>query len=77
MASLAAALCSLLALALYVLAASYYFDDMSSVKALSRFPQHRKAKGQYQRWYDGYQIVISEITRSDGDGRLPHLTAAE
>ena len=36
-----------------------------------------KAKEQYQRWYDGYQIVVSEVTRSYGDGRLPHLTAVE
>lgn len=60
-----------------VVNASYYFDEMSSVKALSRFPEHRKAKGQYQRWYDGYQIVVSEVTRSYGDGWLPHPTAVE
>lgn len=57
--------------------ASYYFDEMSSVKELSRFSEHRKAKGRYRRWYDGYQIVVSAVTRSYGDGRLPHITAQE
>lgn len=57
-----------------VVNAAYYFDDHASVGALSRFPQHREAQGQYQRWYDGYQIVVSEISASYGDGRLPHVT---
>lgn len=57
-----------------VVNAAYYFQDKESVRALSRFPQHREAKGKYQRWYDGYQIVVSEITTSYGDKRLPHVT---
>jgi heme-degrading monooxygenase HmoA len=57
--------------------ATYYFDDMASVRQLSQFPQHHEAKGQYQRWYDGYQIVVSEVTATYGDGRLPHVTQVE
>ncbi len=57
-----------------VVNATYYFDDMASVRQLAQFPQHQQAKGQYQRWYDGYQIVVSELTASYGDGRLPHVT---
>ena len=34
-----------------VVNATYYFDDMASVRQLSSFPQHVEAKGQYQRWY--------------------------
>ena len=51
--------------------AIYYFADTQSVAQLARFPQHREAKGQVQRWYDGYRIVISEITATYGDDRLP------
>ena len=51
--------------------AIYYFADKESVAQLARFPQHREAKGQVQRWYDGYRIVISEITATYGDDRLP------
>lgn len=54
--------------------ASYYFDDMASVRELSSFPDHLKAKGMYERWYDGYQIVVSEVRASYGDGRIEHVT---
>lgn len=57
-----------------VVNATYYLDDMASVRELSRFPQHLEAKGQDQRWYDGYRIVVSEVTASYGDDRLPHVT---
>jgi len=62
---------------LTVVNATYYFDDMASVRQLSQFPQHLEAKGQYQRWYDGYRIVISEVAASYGDDRLPHVTRAD
>ena len=51
--------------------AVYYFADKESLAALARLPQHREAKGQVQRWYDGYRIVVSEITATYGDDRLP------
>lgn len=49
----------------------YYFADRESLSQLSRLPQHLEAKGQVQRWYDGYRIVVSEITATYGDDRLP------
>ena len=55
--------------------ACYYFDDMAAVRELSQFARHQEAKAEYQRWYDGYQIVVSEVRAAYGDGRLPHLTA--
>ncbi|HWC22779.1 MAG TPA: hypothetical protein VG502_10815 [Flexivirga sp.] len=51
--------------------AIYYFQDKESVAELARFPRHREAKGQVERWYDGYRIVISEVTAGYGDDRLP------
>ena len=53
-----------------VVNAVYYFTDQKSVALLARFPQHREAKDQVQRWYDGYRIVISDVTATYGDGRL-------
>ena len=50
--------------------AVYYFTDRQSLTALSRFPQHLQAKQQVARWYDGYRIIVSEITATYGDGRL-------
>ncbi len=51
--------------------AIYYFDDRDSVARLARLPAHREAKGQVHRWYDGYRVVVSEVTATYGDGRLP------
>ena len=54
-----------------VINAMYYFADQKSVAQLAHFPQHREAKGQVQRWYDGYRIVVSEVKATYGDDRLP------
>jgi len=54
-----------------VVNAMYYFTDRKSVALLGRFPQHREAKSQVDRWYDGYRIVISDVLATYGDGRLP------
>jgi hypothetical protein len=54
-----------------VVNAMYYFADRTSVAMLGRFPQHREAKGQVARWYDGYRIVVSDVRATYGDGRLP------
>lgn len=51
--------------------AMYYFADRKAVAELARFPQHREAKVQVHRWYDGYRIVVSEVKATYGDGRLP------
>ena len=56
--------------------ATYYFDDMASVRQLSQFPQHLEAKGQYERWYEGYRITVSEVTASYGDDRLSRVTGS-
>lgn len=53
-----------------VVNAVYYFTDRDSVAQLARFPQHREAKDQVDRWYDGYRIVVSEVSATYGDGRL-------
>lgn len=50
----------------------YYFDGMDSVKELSRYPEHLVAKENYKKWYLGYQIVVSEVTGSYGDGYFAH-----
>ena len=51
----------------------YYFETMAAVTELAKYPAHVEAKGQYQRWYDGYQIVISEVLRSYGDRAIESI----
>jgi heme-degrading monooxygenase HmoA len=53
----------------------YYWRDMESVSLFARFPDHLEAKANYQKWYDGYQIVISEVKATYGDGRIAHITS--
>ena len=50
--------------------AVYYFTDRDSLMQLTKFPQHLEAKRQVDRWYEGYRIVVSEVTRTYGDGQL-------
>ena len=50
----------------------YYFDGMDSVKQLSRYPEHLVAKENYRKWYLGFQIVVSEVIGSYGDGYFKH-----
>ena len=50
----------------------YYFESMDSVRELSRYPEHLVAKENYRKWYLGYQIVVSEVIGSYGDGYFTH-----
>ena len=50
----------------------YFFKDTESVKELAKFPQHLVAKQEVKRWYKSYQILITEVTASYGDGNLPY-----
>lgn len=54
--------------------AIYYWASLASLKAFSTHPKHVEAKGQYLKWYKSFHIVISEILKSYGDGRLAHIT---
>jgi heme-degrading monooxygenase HmoA len=54
----------------------YYFETMDAMFQLSRFDAHREAKGKYKNWYDGYQIVVSEIKKSYGDGAIETIAKA-
>lgn len=52
----------------------YYFRDQESVREFANFSDHKEAKAKYARWYKGYQVVISEVKASYGDGNYPHIT---
>jgi heme-degrading monooxygenase HmoA len=55
----------------------YYFADMETVKVFSRFEDHKTAKAEYAKWYEGYQVVISEVTASYGDGKISSFASAK
>ena len=45
-----------------------YWDNLSDLKDFSNHPDHLVAKKRYEEWYGGYQVLISEVVRSYGDG---------
>lgn len=55
----------------------YYFADMETVKEFSRFEDHKTAKAEYAKWYEGYQVVISEVKATYGDGNIPSIASAK
>lgn len=53
----------------------YFFEDMETIKVFSKFPDHLEAKKNYAKWYLGYQVVISQVVASYGDGGITSLAA--
>ena len=51
----------------------YYFKDQQSVREFATFSDHKEAKEKYARWYKGYQVIISEVKATYGDGNYPHV----
>ena len=48
----------------------YYFDSMATITKFARFEDHREAKQKVHNWYKGYQVIISEVKASYGDGQI-------
>ena len=51
----------------------YYFDNADTLKTLSRYPDHLVAKRGYQNWYDGYEIIVSEVLYTHGDKTMTSI----
>ena len=52
----------------------YYWASELGLKSFSRHPLHLEAKRQYERWYGGFHIEVSEVKKSYGDGVLKTIT---
>jgi heme-degrading monooxygenase HmoA len=50
--------------------AVYYWRSLEALQAFGTHPDHLEAKRQYARWYTGYRVVVAEVLREYGDGRL-------
>ena len=50
--------------------AVYRWEHLDNLKDFSRSAAHLQAKKEYARWYDGYEIVVSQVMSTYGDGRL-------
>ena len=50
----------------------YYWQSETGLRQLMNHPQHLLAKQRYQQWLSGYQVIISQVLRSYGDGSFAH-----
>lgn len=48
----------------------YYWESLAALQALIHHPQHLEAKAKQARWLAGYQVVIAQVIKVYGDGRL-------
>lgn len=54
----------------------YYWASLEALDQLIRHPAHLEAKAAQANWLNGYQVVISQVLRTYGDGKLPHVLNA-
>lgn len=50
----------------------YYWETMEGLQELIKHPKHLEAKAAQSKWLNGYQVVISQVIRANGDGALSH-----
>lgn len=53
----------------------YYWESLDALQALMRHPRHLEAKAAQARWLKGYQVVVAQVLRTYGDGKLAHPAA--
>ncbi len=54
----------------------YYWDSLEALQALMQHHTHLQAKARQGEWLDGYQVVIAQVLRTYGDGKLGGLPLA-
>lgn len=54
----------------------YYWESLEALQALIQHPKHLEAKAAQGNWLDGYQVVISEVIKIYGDGKLGSLASS-
>ena len=54
----------------------YYWQSLEALQTLMQHPKHLEAKAAQANWLDGYQVVIAQVIRSYGDGKIDHPVAA-
>lgn len=53
----------------------YYWESLEALQALMQHPKHLEAKAAQENWLDGYQVVISQVIKTYGDGKLGALAS--
>lgn len=53
----------------------YYWRSEEALRQLMQHPAHVEAKKKQAGWLNGYHVVIAQVIRSSGDGRIGHPLA--
>lgn len=48
----------------------YYWESRESLREFSKHPTHQKAKQNYKKWYEGYEVLISKVLTFKSDNGL-------
>jgi len=48
----------------------YYWSSLEALKKFSNHPAHQTAKKHYQRWYSGFEVIISKVLKFKSDENL-------
>ncbi len=51
----------------------YYWESLQSLRALIENPTHLEAKSKQSSWLEGYQVIVSQVLKTYGDGKLSKL----
>jgi len=54
----------------------YYWQSLEALQTLMQHPAHLKAKAAQAQWLNGYQVVIAQVLRTYGDGKLGPIPGA-
>ena len=54
----------------------YYWESLEALRALMTHPKHIEAKRAQEKWLNGYQVIVSEVVRIYGDGKISHPVSA-
>lgn len=55
----------------------YYWESLEALQVLIDHPRHLEAKQAQAEWLDGYEVIISQVLRTYGDGKLDGLPTAQ
>jgi len=55
----------------------YYWQTEDGLRQLMQHPAHLQAKARYTEWLSGYQVIVSQVLRTYGDGKFSHPVGIE
>jgi heme-degrading monooxygenase HmoA len=55
----------------------YYWESIEALQTLMKHPSHIQAKQRQAQWLNGYQVAITQVISTYGDGGITHPLAGK